>query len=154
MATKTTVTKGAPTSIDVDRLTKRFSLKVGQEITHEEIEESIGFPRRAYRYKNVLNKWRAYLHSSKGIVLLSIRGFGYKVADDEEKLRVTSGHIEKAHKSQIRAAMVLAVTDRKQLDDEGKELYDRKKTYLWKKKCVKIASSNAERIRQKMIDSF
>lgn len=79
--------KGAPTSIDVRKLTEALQqINVGDTITHEEVQKITGIRYGTHRYTTVTNAWRKTLLERHDIELGAVPGVGFKSLDSGERI--------------------------------------------------------------------
>jgi hypothetical protein len=95
---------GLPTNIDVRKLREAFgSLREGDEITHEMIEEVIGFKRDSSRYRTVTLAWRTALLKEDGIELGAVTGIGFRYLNASERIASSLRGFQSGTRKQMRS---------------------------------------------------
>ncbi len=74
-------------------------------------------------YYNHLSRVRDFLMQEHKKILINVRGFGYKIADDDEKNIEGFKKTEKAFELSSMSNKILDTVDITNLDKDGKELY-------------------------------
>lgn len=73
--------EGQPTAPDVSKLLKAYSdLKVGDAVSHQDVENVIGEKWKSLRYQTVTSAWRRRLHEEQGLNIDCQQGKGFYVA--------------------------------------------------------------------------
>lgn len=79
--------RGAPTEIDVRKLLDALpSIQIGDQITHEQVQQITGLRYGSNRYTTVTNAWRKLLLEKHDIELGSVPGAGFKSLDAGERI--------------------------------------------------------------------
>jgi hypothetical protein len=101
---------GLPAAIDIRRLDESLgTLKVGDEITHEQVEGILGLTRSDRRYVTVTRAWRV-AHMRDGREIGALRGIGFRVLNEVERVnggwKGTQEGLRKAMRNIKRAVIV------------------------------------------------
>lgn len=112
-------------SADTGLLVKKFrELKVGQEITYDELSKVINRDVRSLARSNVMSAINI-VRREDGIVMATVRKEGYKRLDDVSIVKTADGSINRIHRETRRALRRLeCVADPAKLDDATKVQYN------------------------------
>lgn len=118
---------GIPTDADVKRLRMRFpdvELRNGATVGYSDIENTIGCPRGSSRWATVTARWRKLIEKESGIVLKPMRGVEFKVADDADKVQLSSDKSATAFRYAKRSVQLSSLVNRNALTEDQKRRYD------------------------------
>lgn len=94
---------GLPTEIDVRKLRAAFpKVSEGDEITHGQLEEALGFPRSKNRYRTVTNAWRKQLFN-EGLDLGAVVGVGFRCLTAPERISGSIKGFQAGTRKQLRS---------------------------------------------------
>lgn len=115
---------GVPTDIELHQLERQWpcsALHEGLRILHGEIERATGLRWGSTRYQGVMDRWINRLkHAPDPRVLVSVRGIGYEVATDNQKIDTADSKMRTAKRAARKALKLVALTDAAKLDDDHK----------------------------------
>jgi len=117
---------GIPTEPDVKKIRERWpddSLKVGQVITDEDMQNLILCDYGTSRFRTVTHAWRKALELA-GILIGRERGVGFLVLNDSEKLDLQEGKVKTSVRAMKRSREIGTHVDRKKLTDEERTRQD------------------------------
>lgn len=133
--------RGVPLAPDVTLLLSEYrDMPDGMEITHESLELLIGQCKNSRRYKTVIHAWRRFIFRDKNILLASIRGVGYRVANPHQRVCVAIGKIKTGMKHIKRASTIMLQTDHALLDGEDLRLYQHHKTLYGRLRLAELTA--------------
>ena len=124
MADATLFRNGVPTAPDVKKLLETFpvqSMQEGQILTYNDVAQAIGVHVRSSRFKTVTAAWRKTLEQTTSIVLKTLAGQGYMVANDRSKLDMAVGKYSTATKMMAKAVVITTKIDTAKLDSSERE---------------------------------
>ena len=122
----TRVVRGIPTKLDVDKLIETFGKpRESETIYWSEIEQATGLKKDDYRFKTVVNAWRATIEQDFDILLYPVRGVGIAVADANTKIDIASRKIALNDKSKTKWVERTFKVDTEKLDVTRKETQSR-----------------------------
>ena len=120
-----TVGNRIPTELDVNRLVERFGRpELGQLIPYAEVEQTINLTRKDSRWYGVINAWRKRLQNDHRIFIKAINNEGLLAMDDNDKMDKAGKHNEQAFNHIQKAGVLLSHTERANLSDDRKPIYD------------------------------
>lgn len=119
---------GVPTDIEINRLKQAYpydKLEVGTTFSHKDIEEAAGVRYGTFRYRTVTNRWRTSIErETTGLTLGAVKGVGFKVLEDDEKVDHSSAKLRSSRKCVLRSMKYLSRTDVRKLSDNNKKVYE------------------------------
>lgn len=92
-------TGGMPYEADVNALLAQYpkdALKVGNEITHNEVERTTSCKYGTQRYYAVTRCWQRKVRETHGVIVGSVKGVGFRVLNDVEKVSKSERHFKTA----------------------------------------------------------
>lgn len=106
---------GIPTDMDVKKLNQAFGVPdAGAEITHDQIEATLGMDRKTNRYKAVTLRWRASMLRDHNIELGPVHGVGFKSLNSEERVSAGMAGMKSGSRKVLRS---IKRADQVQTDD-------------------------------------
>jgi len=118
---------GIPTDPDIKQIREAFpedQLNALDEIPYEDIENLLGIPQTSSRFRAVTNRWRKIVEDETGLVIGVIRGKGFKLLNDEEKLDLSVGKLRTAVRQSHKSYRYASLVDAKALNEENKKRLD------------------------------
>lgn len=113
------IVNGIPTAPDVKKLTDKFnSLAVGDFISYKNIEQTIGALHGTGRWATVVTAWRKQLFRELNIILIPEPGKGFKVANPEERVHLSSSRFTSGMRKVKFSKTVAATTPAEELTPE------------------------------------
>lgn len=109
---------GVPTEVDVRKLREAFAtIKEGDEIAHEQVEQVLSLARTTNRYRGVTLSWRKSLQRDHGIQLGAVAGVGFRCLNPQERVSDGVKGFQSGARKQLRAVKSVAMvrTDDPQL---------------------------------------
>jgi hypothetical protein len=106
------------TEPDVRMLEERYKdAQIGQLITYEELEELLQIERHSNRWIAITSRWRRIL-LNRSITLSTIRGHGYQVSSNQQKLDISTGSMKSGLRKIVFAGVVANITGKEGLTEE------------------------------------
>lgn len=106
------------TEPDVNMLEKKYrDSPVGHLIKYTELENLLHIKRHTPRWMSVIGRWKRIL-LSRSVVLVTVRGEGYQIADNRQKLDTSTNAIRASVKKIVYAGAVANVTGKEGLTED------------------------------------
>lgn len=95
---------GVPTQADVRKINEAFpNLQEGDEISHEQIEQVLGYARTSNRYRTVTGAWRRQLLNDNGQEVGALAGVGFRCLKPDERISGSVKSFQSGTRKQMRA---------------------------------------------------
>ena len=125
MSQESVVSGGIPTAPYVNRVMELIhDPKPGDIISYEMILEAIAEPVPVNRLRTICGAYKRRLEGERELVLVSLRGQGYLVADAPNRIAYAARTVELGFKRIHRGAEIAARTDRRELGEEARRQCD------------------------------
>ena len=115
-----------PTEEDIKKLREAFpddELTPGAKIAYSEIVKVLGVGSRSCRFRTCTTRWRKRLEEESGVILVAIKGIGFKITTDTDRLDLSTSKAKMALRAAHRSKEVGKTIDRQKLtEDEQKRL--------------------------------
>ncbi len=113
---------GIPTDMEVKKLRENLPLTRGDIVEHSRIAAVIGHAPGTSRYKSIVVAWVRRVLRETNLQLKSLRGVGYRVLDEHERIGDAVDTYTRGTRQMVRGARKVAVIERPRLTeiDQGK----------------------------------
>lgn len=135
---------GVPTDIDINKIREAYpdsTLKAGDVIGYDEIEDLLDIGRNSNRFKTVTLRWRTMVEKESAIIIGTKRSVGFKVLNNVETFNASSAKFVGAIRSTIRSQILSGYVVRRDLDTNQKKHFD----FVQSKVGAIIAIANLKR---------
>jgi len=108
-----------PHNADIKKLKNAFpveSLSPGVEIPYDRVESVLQSNRRSSRFRSITHEWRRDIENSHGIILGTMHGKAFYVANSKDMLKIGTTKLQVAGKYATRARQITSCADVGQLD--------------------------------------
>lgn len=96
---------------------KYANASVGELITYKDLEKLLGVKRHSPRWIAVISRWKRIL-LVRSVVLVTVRGEGYQIADNRQKLDTSTRTLKSGFKRIVHAGRVANVTGKEGLTED------------------------------------
>lgn len=115
---------GIPTKPEVDKLMGLLDGKPeGYVLPWKDIDDVIG-EHGTNRARTVIIALKRRMHTERNILLVAVKGEGYRIADPQERVQVSSGMVTAGKRRIVKGAVIAASTDTATLNDEQRKTRD------------------------------
>lgn len=116
--------EGEPIKPNVDLLIEGLKLQIGDVVRHDDIADVSGVEYKSSRYRSVVDAWRKRLLREMNLDLQAVAGYGYRVLDDNERVRAGIKDFSQSVRRMGRSVDRMQRADAAKLDDNHRRQQD------------------------------
>lgn len=115
---------GKPIKPHVDLLMQAYTPKAGDVFDHKDLAQTAQVEPDSARYRQLITAWRKRLIAELNIDIDSVRGFGYRVLEENERVSTGIRDFKFSVRSMGKSSQRIALAETSKLDETHRQQQD------------------------------